>query len=396
MSRLLYLHRTQGQGVEGVHIHGMCAGFRARGYDVGLVGPADEKTVSQGSRANHSTSLARRMQRWVSEYAPEAAFEFAEMAYNIPARKALQAALMGGKPEFIYERYAIFATAGSRMARELDVPHVLEINYTAQTPLLRKRSALLKPWAIAKDRRIFRDAAVLVAVSSYLRDHLIRDYGIPAERVVMTPNAADPQRFDPQVAPITAVHGQSLEGRFVIGFVGTFAPWHGLDLLCDAFERIATIHPQACLVLVGNGPQRDAIAARAARSGLQSRVLFTGDVPNVQLAPYVARFDAAVLPDTNEYGSPMKLFEYLAMGRPVVAPDYGPVRDVVENRENGLIFARRDPGSLAAALGALLDNPALRQNLGLAGRRTILERRTWLHNVDIVLEAVRRQASRRN
>ncbi len=389
--RVIYVHRTQGQGVEGVHMLGIANGFRSRGYRVDFVGPTSAPRGDSTVRAAPPAGWRERAQRLVSRHAPEVLFEAAEMGYNWNAASQLRGALVQ-PAAMIYERYAIFAEAGSRAAHRARVPHVLEINYTAQTPLLRPRSAMLKPLAVAADRRIFARAGLLVAVSSFLRDHLIADYGVARERIVVTPNAADPARFDPNVAPVQAVDGVQLAGKFVIGFVGSFAPWHGLDFLCEAFERIATSHPAAVLLLIGDGPQRQAIEERAARAGLNGRVLFTGEVPNDRLAPFVARFDAAVLPDTNNYGSPMKLFEYLALARPVVAPDYGPVHDVITDRDNGLIFARRDAAALADCLTALIANRSLGAALGERGRQMLLAKRTWRHNVDIVLEGLARHA----
>lgn len=366
--------------MEGVHMRGVAGALRTRGYDVDFVGPGDPS----GSGTVNGKANGGGFKRMLSKHAPEVLFEAAEMGYNWPAASQLRTAL-AEPATMIYERYAIFAEAGSKAARKAGIPHVLEVNYTAHTPLVRPRSAMLKPLAIAADRRLFSNARLLVTVSSYLRDHLIEDYGISPNKIVVTPNAADPASFDPGVTAIDAVGDVSLAGRFVIGFVGTFAPWHGLNLLIDAFERIAPANPEATLLLIGDGPERAAIEERVARAGLGGRVLCPGEVANTKLAPYLARFDAAVLPDTNEYGSPMKLFEYLALARPVVAPDYGPVLDVLDDRDTGLIFERRDATALADRLQSLIKDRDLGRNLGARGREMLVASRTWLHNVDTVL-----------
>jgi glycosyltransferase involved in cell wall biosynthesis len=379
--RVIYVHRTQGKGVEGVHMRGIAGALRTRGYDVDFVGPGDPSAAGTVNGASHAGGGLKQL---LSKHAPEVLFEAAEMGYNWPAATQLRTAL--AKPAtMIYERYAIFAEAGSRAARRAGIPHVLEVNYTAYTPLVRARSALLKPLAVAADRRVFANARLLVTVSSYLRDHLVRDYGIAPQKIVVTPNAADPTSFDPGVTPVSTVEGTPLAGKFVIGFVGTFAPWHGLSLLLEAFERIAPAHPDAVLLLIGDGPDRAAIIERAAMAGLSARVLCPGEVANKELAPYLARFDAAVLPDTNEYGSPMKLFEYLALARPVVAPDYGPVNDVLDDGDTGLIFARRDVAALAERLEILIRDRESARSLGSRGRDMLVSSRTWLHNVDTVL-----------
>jgi glycosyltransferase involved in cell wall biosynthesis len=391
--RVIYVHRTRGKGVEGVHIDSICAGLRTRGYDITVVSP---HTVAQGPAsaepqqptANQAPGLLQRLFGWLSGYAPELLFELAEMAYNFIAARQIRAALAGGKTSFIYERYAVFAWSASKLAHAAGIPHVIEINYTARSKLVRRRSFLLKPLAVACDRRIFARAHLLVAVSTQLRDELIRDYGIAPERIIVTPNAADPARFDPQTTPISAVGMQSLEDLEVIGFVGTFTPWHGLNLLLDAFAIVARHRPRAALLLVGDGPERERIFERAAKQRVSERVVFTGSVEHAQLSGYVARFDVAVLPDTNDYGSPMKMYEYLAMGKAVVAPDYGPVLDTLRHLDNGLVFGQRDVCSLADRIIAALADRDLAQRLGAAARATIVSERNWLNNVDLVLRAV--------
>ncbi|HZF16073.1 MAG TPA: glycosyltransferase family 4 protein [Steroidobacteraceae bacterium] len=383
--RVLYVHRTRGAGVEGVHIDGICGGLRARGFDVTIIAPVrasgDAAEASRGGRL-------QRMLAWLSDHAPEALFECAEIAYNASARRALDTELARGPVKLIYERYAIFASAAGRRARRAGLPLVLEVNYTAKLPLVRKRSRLLKPLAVAMDRRIFGRTTLLLAVSSSVREHLVRDYGVPREKILLTPNAADPQRFDPATAPLQRLGDRDLAGQRIIGFVGSFAPWHGVDLLLRAFIAIAAVLPDAALLLVGDGPERGRIAQMAEAAGLADRVHMPGQVAHADLPRYVARFDAAVLPDTNDYGSPMKIFEYLAMGRPVVAPDYAPVLDVLEDGRNGVVFRRQDQESLASRLLDVLRDRESARRLGAAGRETITLRRSWQHNVDAVLHAL--------
>ncbi len=383
---VVYVHRTRGEGVEGVHIRGICDGLRVRGHAISMVSPAVVATHAQA--APGKKTLKSRLMDFVGHHAPELLFELAELVYNVEAGRGVRAALASGPVRFVYERYAIFAFAAARLAHRAGVPYVVEVNYTARSPLLRQRSRLLKPLAIACDRMIFRRATLLLAVSSVLRDHLIQEYGIEPARILVIPNAADPDKFDPATRAISEVGGVSLQGRRVIGFVGTFAPWHGLDLLLDAFTRVAGRIVQATLLLIGDGPERTRIAQLAAERGLADRVVFAGSVSHADLAGYVARFDVAVLPDTNDYGSPMKIFEYLAMARPVVAPDYGPVLDVLQHDDNALVFRRRDEQSLAAALVELCSDAGRAQRIGAAGRATIVKQRTWQHNVDRILAAL--------
>jgi glycosyltransferase involved in cell wall biosynthesis len=372
-----YVHRTQHRGVEAVHIDATVNCLRALGYEVDVVAP--NAPAAAAAQSTGRRSLRSRLLGVVSTWCPEFVFELLELAYNIPA--ALELWRRTRRPTWaIFERYAIFAVAATCVARRRNIPLVIEVSYTASMPLVRRRSRVLRPLALQLDRFVLRRAALILAVSSFLREHLINDLGVEARRILVLPNAADPRAFDPSQSPIERVGTAMLAGRKVVGFVGTFAPWHGLRLLLEAFVALAPRHPDAVLLLVGDGPERASLERLSAEAGLAERVLFAGTVPHRDLPRYVAAFRIAVLPDTNTYGSPMKIFEYMAMGRAIVAPDYGPVVDVMRPGENGLVFARQDRDSLSAALETLLLDEAAVWRLGQGARRTVVDRHNWMRN----------------
>ncbi len=170
----------------------------------------------------------------------------------------------------------------------------------------------------------------------------------------------------------------------VIGFVGGFYNWHGLDLLVEAFMRIAKQFPSASLVLIGDGPMRETVATQASARGLPDRVIMPGRVPHAKLAPYVARFDVGVMPDSNLYGSPMKVFEYMAMSVPVVVPNYAPLLDVVVDGVQGRVFERRDVDDLARCLSDMLADEARRKRMGTNARQAIVDTHNWMNNASVV------------
>jgi glycosyltransferase involved in cell wall biosynthesis len=371
-----YVHRTQHRGVEAVHIDATVDCLRELGYEVDIVAP---NAAVPGVAAGGRRSWRSRVFGWVSTWCPEFVFELLELAYNVPA--AIELMRRTRRPtRAIFERYAIFALAGTWVARRRNLPLVIEVSFTASMPLVRRRSPLLRPLALRLDRLVLRRAALVLVVSSFLRDHLINDLGVEARRILVLPNAADPDAFDPAQAPIRDVGSTPLRGRKVVGFVGTFAPWHGLQLLLDAFVELAPRHPQAVLLLVGDGPERAGLERRLASTGLADRVVFAGTISHRDLPRFVAAFRIAVLPDTNTYGSPMKIFEYMAMARAIVAPDYGPVLDVIRQGENGLVFKRQDRGSLRAALESLLLDEEAVSRLGQGARATVVDRHNWMRN----------------
>ncbi len=336
-----------------------------------------------GGGDDQGPSLLKKIYRQISRFVPELVFEFLEMAYNLPAGRQLARSLGEKQYDLLYERYAIFNWAGIRKAKSRGVPFILEVNYTAQTPLYRHRSPLLKPLACRVDRYLFQQADGIVVVSTYLRDHLKNIYGVSEEKIIILPNAADPDIFSPRGEE------KPVEYKTVIGFVGGFYPWHGLDLLCKAMASMDVKKLNVSVVLIGDGPQRAFINALVEALGLNDSVVFMGSVDHKVLPKYIATFDVAVMPNSNEYGSPMKVFEYMAMGIPVVAPALGPLMDGIDHGVEGLLFKPNDSQSLAYTLEQLIQDEPRRKVMGQAGRKRVLSRHNWMANATAVIQLLK-------
>lgn len=385
--RILYHHRTQGKGVEGVHIRELVRAFQTLGHKADVVSPPG---VSIWEEQKGGTSFLGKIWARMSRWVPEVIFEVMEIVYNATAAASLKRAMQTTPVDLIYERYAIFLWATVRLAKRRGIPIILEVNYTAQTPLYRKRSSLLKPLAVRIDRYLFGAVNGIVVVSTFLKEHLIKDYHVPEERLVVLTNAVDPEVFSSRVDPASLRRKFGLDGKNVIGFVGGFYPWHGLDILLDALPLIAQRVKNAALLLVGDGPERPRLTERARQGNCGIHVVFVGGVSHANLPPYIAAFDMAVLPDSNEYGSPMKIYEYMSMGKPVVAPKLGPVEDGIIHDKVGLLFSPRDVSAFAAKIISLLENPERRKRMGQAAREHIVCNHTWKRNAEQILELLGR------
>jgi glycosyltransferase involved in cell wall biosynthesis len=375
----VYHHRTAGRGAESLHIMHVVEALEGLGHTVDIVSPpgVDPRlTAGAAPLDKGGGSSARglsRMWAWMSCHAPQIVFELAELAYNVHAARALRAALKRRPRAVLYERHACFLFAGVWAAGRRGTPVILEVNEVSG--LERARGQMLISIMRAVERYVFSRADHILTVSSLLRDEVVRRGGRPG-RVHVVPNAIDPKRF---LAPIDsgAVRRQcGLDGKTVVGFVGWFDRWDRLELLMDAVKALSVRHPGLSLLLVGDGPVTAQLRAKAAREGLDRQVIFSGAVPRAQVPAYIGAMDICVLPDSNRFGSPMVLFEFMAMGRPVLAPDVPPVRDVIRDGENGIVI-RPGAGSLQDALGRLLDDPVRRAVVGSRARESVLRQHTW-------------------
>lgn len=301
----------------------------------------------------------------------------AQLALNDAVTEALRAA---GPFDLVYERYALFAHAAMEEAARQGIPGVLEVNAPLIEESARHRVLALPETAEASTARTMRAARLVSAVSGAVGDYA-RHYG--ARRVEVIPNAVNPARFPPVQRP---------DGRLTIGFLGTLRPWHDVETLVRAMVPLRAAFPQAQLLIVGDGPERERLAPELAALGAE----LPGAVEPGAVPDWLARMDIAVAPyagDQPFYFSPLKIYEYMASGLPVVASDVGDLADVVRHGETGLICPPDDPGALAAALAELAGDPQGARRMGQAGRALVLGDHTWAGVAARVLALANRVAA---
>jgi glycosyltransferase involved in cell wall biosynthesis len=175
--------------------------------------------------------------------------------------------------------------------------------------------------------------------------------------------------------------------------VGLFYRWDRLDALIEAVKGIREHHPRTKVLLVGDGPEMENLKRITFRLGMESAVIFSGPIPRDDVPAYIDAMDICVLPDSNAFGSPIALFEFMAMGKPCVVPDLGPMRDVIDDRVTGIIFPHADYGALGKGLVRLIEDSALRTEVGVRARDTVFERHTWAANARVVVQLAAGESS---
>jgi glycosyltransferase involved in cell wall biosynthesis len=373
--KILYHHRVRSKDGQAVHIEELVAALRRRGHEVIVSAPAGSDGAAFGSDAGLVAVLKRRL--------PLALYELLEFAYSWIAYARLRAAYRRHRPDVLYERYNLYLLAGARLHRRYRLPMVLEVN----APLVEERGShgglalpALARWA---EGSAWRAADVVAPVTEALADH-VRRAGVASDRIVVIPNGIDPARFGPEHdgKAVRARHG--LGDRVVLGFTGFMRPWHGLDrVIRFVAEHGARLDLHA--LLVGDGPVRAELEALARSEGAADRVTFTGLVGRDAIADHVAAFDIAVQPDVVAYASPLKLFEYMGLGRAIVAPDSPNIREVLTDGVDAVLFDAAAPEALQAAILRLCEDDDLRARLGRAARAAIdAKGLTWDRNAERV------------
>ena len=382
--RILYHHRTQGEEPESIHIGAIVAALRAQGHEVRVVGPVDieHRVATPAKQASARPPLLVRIKHAV----PRVVFELLQIAYNLVAWSRLDRAMREFAPDLVYERYALYGFAGGMVARRRGVPMILEVNTPYAQAWAKYYGLNLQRLARWIERRTLRAADHIITVT-HAQSTLLQDIGVRAERITVSHNAIDPQWFDQQRQYDPALRERFGLKGIVIGFVGTMNRWQGIPKFGQVISSVLARHADASFLFVGDGEFRQALEDTCRAQGCLDRVAFAGRQPHVLIPAFVAAMDIAVLLDSNAYGSPMKIFEYWGMGKPVVAPSVPPVLEVVRDGETGLLIEPGNAVQLADRIVELAGDAGLRERLGAAGRAYVRAHHTWRNNAEQVMQA---------
>lgn len=274
--------------------------------------------------------------------------------------------------ELIVETQVGFVGSGGLAARITGLPLVLDdCSPSSEEVVLGAGLPSVARWVL---KRQAQAASKIVAVSKEAHKMLVEE-GVPCAKLSIVPNGVDAKAYQDLDREATRKRLGIADGC-VIGFVGSFQPWHSVELLVNAFAKLPTTYP-AYLVLVGDGPTRRSALEAGHRLGLNSRVKALGEVIPDKVPELIVSFDIGVLPGHNSYSHPMKLLEYAAAGLPMVAPDLPPVREVLEDGATGLLFRQGDLDGLVAQLTRLVNNTVLRERLGDQAREKLMKGTSW-------------------
>ncbi|WP_431282447.1 glycosyltransferase family 4 protein [Humitalea sp. 24SJ18S-53] len=378
--KILYSHRIRSRDGQSVHLEAMVASLRAAGHEVLVVGPAgfDQATLGDDSRM---VALVRRwLPAWVGE--------LAELAYAIPATWRLNQAAAGFSPDVIYERANLFHLAGALVARHRGLPLLLEVNAPLAQERARFGNLALRRIAAATEHFNWRRASTVLPVTAVLAA-IVAAAGVPASRIVVIPNGIDMADFPEPPPPAEAP-------EVVLGFVGFLRDWHGLDRVLRAIAAWQGA-PRFVLRIVGEGPAREGLEALAAELGIADRLHFTGLAARDGIPALIGGFDIALQPGAVAYACPLKVLEYMAAGRAIVAPDQPNLRELLEDGRTALLFDPADPDGMWHCVLRLGRDAALRQRLGEAARQEIGRRGlTWADHARRVVGLATQEIERRD
>jgi len=371
----------------GVHMREMIAAFEFQGIKVlpMILGGTDK------SRDLHSHTptgdIKKFLKKGVSKKIWRTLRDIDLIYFDRKASQKLNEVVQEIKPDFIYERANYIQLSGVHVAKNRSVPHILEVNgpYIEESEFLSGTKSLIRKTIISRDRSQLLQTDLVVTVSETLKKYFVDIYDIPESKFLVLPNAFNKRmiRTDPRNQKKIR-EKFNLGGKTIIGFIGSIFKWHNLDNLIHSFSEFKDNDIK--LLIVGFGEYVKELKKLAAKCSRSKDIIFTGKVSNSEVFDFIQIMDICTAPGAAWYQSPIKIFEYGAMGKPILAPDTEPVREVMEHGIDGYIV-RPDTENIYNALEEMLGDLKAYQKMGKTFQKKVLNEYSWVKNAEKVIDS---------
>ncbi|MBN1593789.1 MAG: glycosyltransferase family 4 protein [Candidatus Coatesbacteria bacterium] len=381
--RILYLCSDEGIDLFGMrgcstHLREMCWAFKSLGCDLRLL---------------HATYRDAGLRPFGIEYdivkplrSKTIGYDLRKILTNRRIRRRLRAIIKEFKPDFIYERYDLYSTAAADVVSKAGMPYLLEVN----APLIEEQRNELHFRRLAGiyQKRIFGKASLLIGVSEEICA-MLQEISPGVERLVVE-NGVNEEAFNPSVSGAAIRNRFATDDSLIVGFIGSLKGWQGIGTLIRAASLILPRRQDVRFLVIGGGNRLTEYRKLVEELGLSGRFILTGPVPDNEIPACIAAFDICVAPYEpmqNFYFSSIKLREYIAMRKPIVASDFPPIRKMLRHGEDGLLASPGDEIDLAAKLNQLLDDSSLKERVAHSAYDRFAGRISWRSCASRILDA---------
>jgi len=318
--------------------------------------------------------------------------EVLHFPYNQYSIKRFEDIIKLEKPDFIYQQHHISNWGGAKVKKDLGIPFILHVDgveYWSKKNWGKMYFSSLIKWA---EEIQVGAADAIVTPSQVLKDQLLHYYDINPDKIFPAPNGVDPDKFHPGIDGNSIRKQLGISQKFVCGFTGTFGHWHGLEVLAKAVKHIVHLIPDAVVLFVGDGNLRHKIEEIMKHDNVFDHAIITGFKPYNEIPSYLAACDVLLTPcvnnpDSEFFNSPVKLFEYMAMQKPIIATSVGQQRDIFVDRTNAIVIPEQDPEALADAVFTVYKEKELSELIAKNARQDAIDKYDWKNNAQIIIDA---------
>jgi len=384
--RICYLCADPGillNGTKGAaaHIRGLIRAFMSLGHEVDTVGNYNNDDTS-----TFPVSVVPIPTPEITSIFPMVQYKYVGRALrhiwaNTTTLETLVSLLARQHYDIVHERYSPFSIAGVLAAKHLGIPHILEVNAPLAWEGTQYRHQAAEDVVKVLEKVALQSTSLIVTISRELTDLLVED-GVTRSRIMTVPNGVDTALFQPEgpsyrIAP---------EDAIVIGFVGGLRPWHGIDILADAF-RLLALDSRFHLLIIGNGPMATTIDKLQAE--FSEQIHHIGAIPHEEIPIHLRGIDIAVAPYPQIqqfYFSPLKVLEYMAAGKAIITSRIGQLGSIIRNNENGILVEPGATSALAGAIQMLADDISLRRKIGINAAEEVRKLHTWKNRASQIVK----------
>ena len=319
--------------------------------------------------------------------------ELQELEYNFQLIKILDSEFKKRNFDVVYQRYGLNNYTGAFLSKKFNLPFILEYN-GSEIWIAKHWKNCLTHVNIAEEIELanFNAADLIIVNAQALKDELA-ERGIIQKKILVIPNGVDPERFNPELDynSVRNKLGISKE-KLLVTFIGTFGRWHGAEIFAQSIKLVIQQYPDVHFMFIGEGATFPMVRDIIENDQIEDYVTLTGTIPQLDAPNYLGASDILISPQipnpdgTPFFGSPTKLFEYMAAGKPIVASNLDQMGVILENEKTAILVTPGNVEALAAGILKLANSPSLRERLGMQARIEVINKYSWQKHVGHIID----------